>query len=227
VKSNNSKFTKRKNRTHFLYRAYLCFLLLLLLTGAEQVAYSANRSKTVVLDPGHGGHIHGAHSPTGKTEKNVALTTSIMTTKYLEKEFTTVATRTGDYHVPLARRIEIAHLHNTDVFISLHSGTNETQNNPEINIFYYKSQKFDKPENLESQRLASVLKQYVGRLPGIHRVNIFESQVAILAELEAPGVLIETGDITSIQAGKAITDDIFINKFSKKLAEGIEEFLKN
>jgi N-acetylmuramoyl-L-alanine amidase len=81
--------------------------------------------KTIVLDAGHGGHDPG-NLGTGRfknTEKNVALTVSLLVGKYIEENFADVKviyTRDKDVFIPLHKRAEIANKAKADLFISIH-----------------------------------------------------------------------------------------------------------
>ena len=82
--------------------------------------------RTVVIDPGHGGHDPGAIGPTGLREKDVTLKIAKSLKKWLEKEgYTTgitrtVLTREDDRFIPLEERTAIAKKHGADLFISIH-----------------------------------------------------------------------------------------------------------
>lgn len=84
---------------------------------------------TVVVDPGHGGRDPGAQGPAGLFEKSVTLALAEKLKARLEVELglTVVLTRTGDYHVSLAERTQIANTARdgapADLFVSLHTNS--------------------------------------------------------------------------------------------------------
>lgn len=80
------------------------------------------RVRTVVVDPGHGGHDVGAVSRRGILEKNVNLGVAKELRKYLEREsdLKVVLTRKNDSHLELTDRAEVANGAKGDLFISLH-----------------------------------------------------------------------------------------------------------
>lgn len=80
------------------------------------------RLRTVVIDPGHGGHDVGAVSPRGVMEKDVNLGVALALRRYLEHEsdLKVVLTRERDEYVELADRAEIANGADGDIFLSLH-----------------------------------------------------------------------------------------------------------
>ena len=80
-------------------------------------------TKTVVIDPGHGGEDPGAIG-LGKTmEKDIVLRAGQKVFHLLnqQKEFKAFLTRKGDYFIPLEERIKIARDYGADLFISLHA----------------------------------------------------------------------------------------------------------
>ncbi|RKZ12438.1 hypothetical protein DRQ50_11945 [bacterium] len=78
--------------------------------------------RTVVIDPGHGGHDVGAVGPHGILEKDVNLAVARELRSWLKREsdLEVVLTRERDEHQDLAARAEAANLADGDLFISLH-----------------------------------------------------------------------------------------------------------
>lgn len=78
--------------------------------------------KTVVIDPGHGGHDGGCQG-SYSNEKDVALAISLKLGKYIEENFNDVKviyTRTTDVFVKLDERAKIANKAKADLFICIH-----------------------------------------------------------------------------------------------------------
>ncbi|RIA56706.1 N-acetylmuramoyl-L-alanine amidase [Dichotomicrobium thermohalophilum] len=77
----------------------------------------------VVLDPGHGGVDPGAIGKGGTMEKEVVLAFARTFKKKLDAigKFDVFLTREDDIFIPLAERVDIAHHHNADLFISIHA----------------------------------------------------------------------------------------------------------
>lgn len=80
------------------------------------------RDIIVVIDPGHGGKDPGATSAKGHREKDVVLSIAQLLAKRLKREkgFDARLVRNDDF-VPLRKRVEVAHKHNADLFISVHA----------------------------------------------------------------------------------------------------------
>ena len=82
------------------------------------------RLKTVVIDPGHGGHDPGCISRDGKTyEKDVTLDVSKRFAQKISAsypEVKVIMTRTDDKYVTLAGRADVANKAGADLFVSIH-----------------------------------------------------------------------------------------------------------
>jgi len=76
----------------------------------------------IVLDPGHGGRDPGAIGRGGTREKDVTLAVCRAIRQALAgTPHAVVLTREGDTTLALADRVEIAHRHDADLFVSVHA----------------------------------------------------------------------------------------------------------
>jgi len=83
---------------------------------------SPRKIKTIVLDPGHGGHDSGAVGRQSK-EKDIALQVALKLGKKIQNEFPgikVIYTRTTDVYPKLYERPALANKHHADLFISIH-----------------------------------------------------------------------------------------------------------
>ena len=90
-------------------------------------------TKTIVIDPGHGGKDNGTSYGKYK-EKNITLKIALKLKKSLESkmpDLNIVLTRSDDIFVPLYKRIDIANKLNADLFVSIHC--NSYKENGHIN----------------------------------------------------------------------------------------------
>ena len=88
--------------------------------------------KTIILDPGHGGHDSGAvgvvdvegHAKYDVLEKNVNLKIGLLTRRYLNQkfpdDFNVFMTRHSDVFLTLQQRCDRAEEHGADLFVSIH-----------------------------------------------------------------------------------------------------------
>jgi N-acetylmuramoyl-L-alanine amidase len=80
-------------------------------------------TKTIVIDPGHGGEDPGAIGPKRTLEKDVVFRVGKKLAYLLNEnnEVKAFLTRKGDYFTPLEERAKIAREYGADLFISLHA----------------------------------------------------------------------------------------------------------
>ena len=81
------------------------------------------RMLTIVVDAGHGGEDPGARGSRGTEEKAVTLAIARKLKSLLDAEpgMRAVLTRSGDYFIPLAARVEKARQVKADLFVSIHA----------------------------------------------------------------------------------------------------------
>jgi N-acetylmuramoyl-L-alanine amidase len=84
---------------------------------------TAGGKKLVMIDPGHGGIDSGAVGHEGSQEKHVVLEIANHVRRFLHEHDHVEArlTREQDEFIPLFQRVEIAHQHRADLFISIHA----------------------------------------------------------------------------------------------------------
>lgn len=105
----------------YLLTALLIMVAVISLPAAES---PINRIKTVVIDPGHGGHDPGTISAGAKyKEKNIVLSVALKLGGMIKAKYPhikVIYTRSTDKFVPLAERSDIANRNKADLFISIH-----------------------------------------------------------------------------------------------------------
>lgn len=81
------------------------------------------RDVVVAIDAGHGGEDPGAIGQRGTREKTVVLQIAKKLAEVINREhgMRAVLTRTGDYYLPLRKRVDLARRHKADLFISIHA----------------------------------------------------------------------------------------------------------
>ncbi len=80
----------------------------------------------VVIDPGHGGKDPGAVGANGTREKDVVLEVARKLKARIDREkgMKAILTRSSDKFIPLRSRMDIAHQHKANLFISVHADAN-------------------------------------------------------------------------------------------------------
>ena len=89
----------------------------------EAALAPGHRDVVVAIDAGHGGEDPGAIGQRGTHEKTVVLQIAKKLAQAINRErgMRAVLTRTGDYYLPLRKRVELARRHKADLFISIHA----------------------------------------------------------------------------------------------------------
>ncbi|EMH4138907.1 N-acetylmuramoyl-L-alanine amidase AmiA [Serratia nevei] len=90
---------------------------------SKTAAKPAGGKKLVMIDPGHGGIDSGAVGHEGSQEKHIVLEIANHVRRFLHEHDHVEArlTREKDEFIPLFQRVEIAHQHQADLFISIHA----------------------------------------------------------------------------------------------------------
>ncbi|PVZ82845.1 N-acetylmuramoyl-L-alanine amidase AmiA [Serratia sp. S1B] len=83
----------------------------------------AGSKRLVMLDPGHGGIDPGAVGREGSKEKHVVLEIANHVRRFLQQndQVEVRLTREVDEFIPLFERVDLAHQHRADLFISIHA----------------------------------------------------------------------------------------------------------
>ena len=86
------------------------------------------KKKVILVDAGHGGEDYGAIGKSNAREKdvNLAIAKKLVTTINQNPDLTAVLTRSGDYYIPLTKRITIAQREKATMFISIHADSVES-----------------------------------------------------------------------------------------------------
>lgn len=103
--------------------------LLLWLPLHSLVAQEAGVLRTIVIDPGHGGHDPGALGKQAR-EKNINLAVALKLGNLIRKEMPgikVIYTRDRDQFIELHRRAAIANKNKADLFISIHCNANDNK----------------------------------------------------------------------------------------------------
>jgi N-acetylmuramoyl-L-alanine amidase len=114
------------NKKDYHFRIWGCLFALLLFVAAPAAQASLSGLK-IGIDPGHGGSAPGAVGPTGLTEKEINLNTSLFLRDYIQADGATAyLTRTTDVDVSLSDRTDYFNSIPVDRAISVHHNASGT-----------------------------------------------------------------------------------------------------
>lgn len=198
--------------------------------------------KTVILDPGHGGHDKGAASSFG-FEKDFALDVARRTKTILEKRgFRVLMTRNSDVFIPLHDRPAKANHEEDSIFVSIHFNSATSNPNargfeiyscaprgaPATNDGAFSARDLrEEPANAadtESTILAgTVYHSLLGNVPLPDR-GIKHARFAVLRRCTKPAILIECGFVSSQSDCTLISQTVWRDEVAKAIAEGIQNY---
>ena len=200
---------------------------------------NAQPFKTVIIDPGHGGHDSGAGGAYG-SEKEFALKLAHQLKTHLEpKGFKVVFTRDGDYYLTLAERVAVANKHKDAIFVSLHFnyggsaasgietfalspyGAESTINGPANSDYrsFAGNQRDSENIALATAVHASVLKNARVVDRGIKR-----ARWAVLKGINMPAILFEGGFLTNRAECKKVANPAYREVLAGSIADAIGNF---
>jgi N-acetylmuramoyl-L-alanine amidase len=226
-----------------LILAAISFITTPAAVAAKQIITNKSQ-KTIVVDPGHGGHDIGARGPDNTMEKDVALRLAHMLSEELGHKYKTALTRTDDYHIDLDARTAVANHLKADVFISIHTGGSFLRDTDGIVIFYFKEIK-EQPasrglyspaaDNIwhrlqikhikASSLLAESIKKSIYEHQVYPKVILQSRPLLVLEGADMPAVLIETGYLTNPSEEKKFNNLTYLQGLVKCISMGIEKFL--
>lgn len=201
---------------------------------------SAGASRTVALDPGHGGDENGARGPTGSLEKDICLDLVRALAGQLESEYRVVLTRSGDYRVKLRNRTATANHHQADLMISVHCGAGFMHAAAGMSVYYWKpdvskvSQRPVNPNRWEQTQLAHLsasrafaleMQQSLRHMTGTDTVRVRQAPLLVLQGAAMPAILIEIGYITHPATEKDLLSPQWRQQLVRAIQEGIHLFL--
>jgi len=211
-----------------------------------------DKTKVVVIDPGHGGFDPGAMTDDGFQEKNGVLSVSkFLKNKLEEKGYQVFLTRNRDNFVDLMERSRYANQKKADLFVSLHMNYVEADYVEGVELFYYKwsepsyinrlNRYYTNPpltqgeiqvkignkidSTFESEELAGTVASSFEE-SGFTINKTIPEDFAVVAYSEMPSLLIECGFLSNKTFRKNIKRAGFQEKISTAIAEGIDDFLK-
>jgi N-acetylmuramoyl-L-alanine amidase len=168
---------------------------------------------TVVIDAGHGGHDRGARAVKGNHEKVLALDISQRVSRILRASgLRVVETRTGDYFVPLDKRVSVSNRTRDSVFVSIHLNWARRSRASGVETFFYSPC---------SSRLAANIQREIVRPYGAKNRGIKPGRYYVLRKNKRPAVLVELGFISNANENNSLQKSHIRQKLAEAVARGI------
>lgn len=197
---------------------------------AYRLSLHNSGTKTVVIDPGHGGSDPGASNKvdTSIKEKNYTLDVSLATADYLRKNnVNVVMTRDSDVTMALKARTDLSNSIDPDLFTSIHFNSYDGNANG-LEVFYKNRDVNGGPtKTLANNIYNSILEQFNLTKRGIKTRTLSDGRdyLHVLRENEADAVLVECSFIDS-QKDQQLVDELHERQLmGTQIGKGIEKTL--
>ena len=195
-------------------------------------------SKTIFLDPGHGGRDSGAYYY-NVAEKDLNMQVYRKLRKKLEElGYKVLTSRDSDIDVDfVTERSRMVNKTNSDIFISIHFNATGSPYSRASGIQTYSySDDPDYPSKInpywhnhpdrmsESKRLAAAIHSSLLAETGAKDAGLLERSFAVLRETAKPAVLLELGYIDNFAENQQIRDSHYQDKLVAGIVQGIQKY---
>ena len=218
-------------------------------TDAKQKLFEA-QMPVVAIDPGHGGNDNGAKGPNGVLEKTITLNLARIIAQQLEADYRVVLTRDDDYGLNIPSRTAAANHANSDIFISLHTGSSFVHDTNRSAVYFYRpfqgsalvtEPKLQQPSTngeygvrwdmiqtkyrAASEKLAKHVQSELTLIWQPSDVGVKGIPLLVLQGADMPAVAIEIGNLANANAEKQLTDTQFLSRIAEGIVNAITAFL--
>lgn len=196
----------------------------------DMVWADKKETRTILIDPGHGGYDPGKIGVENQVEKDINLAISLLLEKELKKEgFQVALTRkedvcaTGEKKDSKARdmnaRIDAIKRANADVCISIHQNSFETGEAKGAQVFFYK-------DSVEGRRLAELLQESLKKEadPENQRGIKPDHSYYILRHSKVPTVIVECGFLSNREEAQKLTKEEYQKQIVTGIMQGIIQY---
>ena len=195
-------------------------------------------SKTIFLDPGHGGRDSGAYYY-NVAEKDLNMQVYRKLRKKLEElGYKVLTSRDSDIDVDfITERSRMVNKTNSDIFISIHFNAtgNAYSKSSGIQTYSYSDEHnypskinpywHNHPDRMsESKRLAAAIHSSLLAETGAKDADLLESSFAVLRETAKPAVLLELGYMDNFAENQQIRDSHYQDKLVTGIVKGIQKY---
>lgn len=193
-------------------------LLAVVAVSAMASSASAANFRTVVIDPGHGGHDNGGQW--GKVyEKHLALDTAARLEAILKRMgYQTVMTRKSDYYVSLPQRVALGNRYKNAIFVSLHFNYTWKEHVSGLETFYYGS---------EGRKLAQCVQHSLVRKTHTVDRNAKFARYYVIRNSTRPAILVEGGFISNERERERMKSGDYRESIARSIAEGIQRYRRS
>lgn len=185
------------------------------------------KDKVIVIDAGHGGHNPGAVKyGLREADNNLAVASKVeemLRAKGAKVVMTrrsdvSLAAKTSPLRDELQARVDIADRHNADIFVSIHTNSNDNANVNGAMTFYYD----DKSKKLAASIQDSMIQASQAADKGTAYGNFL-----VLRNSKIPAVLVEMGFISNEAEAFKLNNDQYRQKLAAGITDGIQTYFRN
>lgn len=193
--------------------------------------------RTVVIDPGHGGHDSGAVSPYAR-EKDCNLAVGLKLREKLQKKgYKVVMTRDADYFLTLQDRVRIANKVPDCVFVSIHHNSGGSAATG-IETFTLAPHGTTSPfartrrtedlagNNQDSENIALATAVHSRAILATRAFDrgIQRARFSVLCTIQRPAILFEGGFVSNATEGRKIATAEYQNMLAETICQGIMSY---
>lgn len=216
-----------------MIRVIWAFVLLNTLFFSQSDVASLEKSgiKTVIIDPGHGGHDTGSRGAQGLLEKDVTLDIAKRLQQEIEGRLSDVVvflSRDGDYFIPIDERVGFANHKKGDLFIGIHTNASSSQDATGFEVYHFSSNLGSIQQEFidEGIKLAGLIQKKVTDRLKTHNRGIRGAPFRILEYLMMPGIVIETAFITNPSGENNLKSERFKTNLVSAICDAISEGIR-
>jgi uncharacterized protein YjdB len=196
-----------------------------------------NKTKTVFLDPGHGGSDPGAiWGNYHEADLNLAVAKKVQAL-LVNRGYQVYMSRTNDTYLGLLDRPQMANNLATDIFVSIHTNSTGAGATTATGIesYYYEydpgypskinEEMHNNPDRiLKSVTLTSLIQENMISYTGANDRGTDGDTFAVIREAAMPATLLEMGFINNSSERQRLFTDSYQNQLAKAIADGIHEY---
>jgi N-acetylmuramoyl-L-alanine amidase len=169
--------------------------------------------RTVVLDPGHGGHDPGTTQRGVSPEKIWTLDLAFRLKTRLEQGgFSVILTRQSDVFIPLEERVLISNAQPNVIFVSLHFNSTPKRDIQGVETYY---------DANRSAKLANKVQQSILQLPGVFDRRVKTAPYYVIRRNANPAILIEGGFLSNPIESRRIASPSYRDALAEQIYQGI------